>query len=152
MRKTLLIVGMLAVLICSIIIPVSAAAADDENSDYMITPWTDFSGTTRASPIIGTVTNDQTMIYYYTVNPGSSELDIAVTWILWPFNSELTMEIIRPNGQSIGVYSDSYDGSTDGNIPVRVTSSSLDSGQWTVKIKGKAVTGLQPFTLTINET
>lgn len=150
MRKKLLTLGICAVLICSLILPVTATVISQTDQKYVITPCDTFISA-RAAPQTGVISQGQTLTYTYTVSHGSSELQIGTSWIVFPFNNALSMEIIRPNGISLGSYTDDYDGTIDGNIPVSIKSSSLEPGVWTIKITGKSVTGLQPFTLTINE-
>ena len=97
MRKKLLIVSILAVLLCSIIVPVSAGEMN-ERMGYVIAPWSDFSGMARALPIVGTVTNGQSVDHIYSIS-----------------------------------------------------SSSLMSDTWLVTVYGESITGIQPYTLVINE-
>lgn len=148
MQKKLLIAGLFAVLICSSIIP--AAAETTESSEYVITPWFGDSPVTRALPIIGSVTDGQSVDHSYRVSPGSTELNIITEWVLFPQNNELTVQVITPNGQLIGSYKDNYDNKIDGRIPLHIESSSLESGTWTITITGESVIVVQPFTLTIN--
>ncbi|MDE2519627.1 MAG: hypothetical protein O0W93_09555 [Methanocorpusculum sp.] len=149
MRKKVLIIGLLAVVICSIIVPAAEEAA--ESSEYVVTPWFGDSPVTRALPIVGTVGNGQSVDYTYHVSPGSTELEIAVAWTVWPFSNEIEVRIVRPDGSTIGTYGDMYDGQANGQIPIRITSSALMSGDWFITVYGKSITGLQPYTLTINE-
>ena len=148
MNKRLLIVGLLAVLICSSIVPVTAETT--ESSEYVVTPWFGDAPVTRALPIIGVVVNGQSVDHSYSVNPGTTELNIITEWILFPQNNELTVQVITPNGQLIGSYRDNYDNKIDGRIPLHIESSSLESGTWTITITGESVIVVQPFTRTIN--
>ncbi|MCZ9313369.1 MAG: hypothetical protein O0V67_08310 [Methanocorpusculum sp.] len=148
MRKKLLIVGLLAVVICSIIVPASAETT--ESSEYVVTPWFGDSPVTRALPIVGTVGNGQSVDYTYHVSPGSTELNIITEWILFPQNNELMMQIVTPSKNLLGPYRDSYDNKIDGRIPLHIESSSLESGTWTITVTGESVIVVQPFTLTIN--
>ena len=75
MRRKLLIVGILAVLICSIIVPATA----------------DASRMIPALPIRETVANDQSVDNAYTVPPGSTKLNITTEWTLSPQNNNLMM-------------------------------------------------------------
>lgn len=149
MQKKLLIAGLFAVLICSSIIP--AAAETTESSEYVITPWFGDSPVTRALPIIGSVTDGQSVDHSYHVSPGSTELNIAVSWTVWPFPNELQVRIVKPDGTTIGTFEDMYDGQANGSIPIRITSSALMSGEWFITIQGKSITGIQPYTVVINE-
>lgn len=114
MRKALLIVGILAVLICSIIVP--ASAETNENPEYIVTPWFGDPSVTRALPIIGVVGNDQSIDHTYRVSPGSTELEIAVSWTVWPFPNEIEVRIIKPDTSIVGTYVDMYDGQANRQI------------------------------------
>ena len=149
MRKKLLILGLLAVLICSMIVP--AAAETNETSEYTVTPWFGDSPVTRALPIVGVVINGQSVDHAYHVSPGSTELEITVSWTVWPYSNEIEVRIVKPDTATIGTYEDMYDGQANGQIPIRITSSALMSGDWFITIYGKSITGIQPYTLTINE-
>ena len=128
MRRKLLIVGILAVLICSIIVPATA----------------DASRMIPALPIRETVDNA------YTVPPGSTKLNITTEWTLSPQNNNLMMQVVSPSGQVSRPYRDNFDNISDGRIPLQIESSSLESGTWTITITGESVIDVQPFTLTIN--
>lgn len=134
MRRKLLIVGILAVLICSIIVPATA----------------DASRMIPALPIRETVANDQSVDNAYTVPPGSTKLNITTEWTLSPQNNNLMMQVVSPSGQVSRPYRDNFDNISDGRIPLQIESSSLESGTWTITITGESVIDVQPFTLTIN--
>ena len=116
-----------------------------------MTPWFGDPSVTRALPIIGVVINDQSVDHTYRVSPGSTELEIAVSWTVWPFPNEIEVRIVKPDTSTVGTYVDMYDGQANGQIPIRITSSALMSGDWFITVYGKSITGIQPYTLTINE-
>lgn len=149
MGKKFLIFILLVVLICSLILP--AAAETCETSEYVVTPWLENPAATHALPVVGTVVDGQSVDHSYWVNPGSTVLEISVTWIPFPFPNEIELRILSPDGSTIGTYGDMYDGQANGKIPVRISSPSLMSGNWFITIYGKTISGIQSYTLTINE-
>jgi hypothetical protein len=59
------------------------------------------------------------------------------------------MLIKKPDGSSYGPYYDSFDGITNGVIPLTINGN-LAEGLWTVSINGASVSGTQPYTLKFN--
>lgn len=149
-KKLLFISAICAILICYFVLPVTATTTFQTELGYVITPYNKVISP-HALPQTGVISQDQTLSYTYALSPGSTELQIGVSWILFPFNNQLSMEIVSPNGNFLGSYTDSYDGLTDGNILVSIRSVSLEDGVWTINITGKSVIGQQPFTLIIHE-
>lgn len=85
--------------------------------------------------------------FTYILTPGSSELDVVLSWDLSPNINELALQITAPNGSTFGPYRDMYDTTKNGKIPVRLSSSSgLPSGSWILTVTGESVIGTQSFT------
>ncbi|MBP3443138.1 MAG: hypothetical protein J6J70_00265 [Methanocorpusculaceae archaeon] len=154
MKKTILFLGLFAVLLFGMILPVSAESVTAGDAVYTVSPMAKSSGdySVMALPQIGVVGSGQTSSYQYSVDSSSTMLNIELSWVLWPLNNELSITIIQPDGTNLGTYHDNYDGNINGVIPLTISSpNSLMEGVWKINVNGKQVQGLQPFTLVINE-
>lgn len=105
----------------------------------------------RAAPIYGTIGDNEVKPYAYQVRSGSTTLEVELTWQRFPSDNDLRLEVIAPNGQNYGTYSDGIDGSNNGEIPLTISSGNLQIGTWTIRVHGHEVTGTQSFTLVMND-
>ena len=152
MKKTIVFLGLFAVLLFGIISPVSAVTVTVGDAVYTVSPMAKNSGdySVMALPIIGSIFDGETKSYIYDVDSGSTELEIELSWLLPTSGSALSISVFNPNGNLVGQYYDTYDGKEDGNIGIRISGNSL-GGDWTIFVNGDNVVGIQLFTLTINE-
>ena len=138
----------LLMMLCAI--PV-AAGEGTIDSGYEVTPWFEgISLATRSSESSSVDQNDVERFDYY-VPSGSKELDVKVSWSLYPKYNSLTLKIYTPSGLFAGEFTDTYESSIrNGIIPVKITSSTpLESGYWKFEVIGTDVSGSQPFLISI---
>jgi hypothetical protein len=97
----------------------------------------------KESIICGPGTRD----YRYTVDPGSTKLDITLRWDSAQECNPLKLQLTAPNGETFGPYSDT--GRT-GKIHKLLSSSTLPSGEWTIVVTQTAEETTS-FDLTIHD-
>ena len=88
----------------------------------------------------------ETLYYRYSVDPGSTKLDITLQWDAVPGQNPLKLQITAPNGETFGPYHDTIN---DRKIHKLISSSTLPSGKWIIAVTQTAVE-TTPFVLTIH--
>ncbi|HJJ52901.1 MAG TPA: hypothetical protein O0X66_00130, partial [Methanocorpusculum sp.] len=126
-----------------------AGAADfsDNAAKYTITPWYKFTDSSKAPPLYDTITQGEWKSHSYLLPTGKTRIEIALSW--GNTQNTLYMVITKQDGSSYGPYYDSFDGITNGVIPLAINGNIAEC-QWTIYINGASVSGTQPYTLHFN--
>ncbi len=143
MKIQILLIGMLLLTACCVM-PAGAADFSDNAAKYTITPWYKFTDGCKAPPLYDTITQGEWKSHSYLLPAGKTRFEIALSW--GNTQNTLYMVITKPDGSSYGPYYDSFDGITNGVIPLAINGN-IAAGQWTIYINGASVSGTQPYTL-----
>ena len=90
--------------------------------------------------------------FNHYVTPGSTEIDIHLSWTLIPNYNSLSIRITTPDGLVFTDYSDTYEHPIEnGLIPLKlINNAGLPFGTWRITVIGTEVEGVQLFNLGIN--
>ncbi len=154
MKWRYVIVGVF-LLLCICVFPASAAdgfGVEKIESEYLILPLNMGDLIEPRSSISSSVTQGQIRYFDHYVAPGSTEMDVVLSWTLFPNQNSLNLRITDSNGIVLADCSDTYENPIEnGRIPIKlVNKNGFPSGNWQFTITGTDVVGIQLFNIIIN--
>jgi hypothetical protein len=151
MKKELAVVLAVFCVIAFCMAPTAASAEDSvkKTDDIIISPLVIPIGEPKSS-ITGSIVQGQVKNYNYDVPAWSTYMYIRLSWS--STSNNLQLKFTSPTGVTYGNYDDYYESSIpNAIIPIEINSGTvLPSGLWEFQIKGKTVSGSEPFTLIVN--
>lgn len=139
-------IAMAIMIVAALLVP-AVAAQETRSHNYTVTPAGDT--VLEGSPVFtlrnaGSITQGETDWYSTYVAPGTKELIIDLNW--GDSSDSLRLAVYAPNAL-IGPYYDSYGGTVDGRICLRISDSvGLYPGTWRFEVYGYDVTGTEDYT------
>jgi hypothetical protein len=138
--------AMVIMIIAALLVP-AVAAQEAEGHGYIVTPIGDEQLKEKPLPApmnYATITQGESDWYSTYVAPGTTELLIDLNW--GDSSNSLRLVIYAPDA-ALGPYYDTYDGTANGRICVRIKDSvSLYPGTWRFEVYGYDVTGTEDYT------
>jgi hypothetical protein len=141
--------------VCVLAMPVTAAKPGDsvsvaEPGGYIVTfykvPSKTLSGMVSPMAAYSSISQGGYNWHSRNVNYYTTSLDFVLNWGN-PSNS-LRLRLFTPDGYVLGPYYDSYDGSCDGQIGVRISrSNGVAQGTWSEEVYGYQVSGTQSYSI-----
>jgi hypothetical protein len=134
----------LLILVCLVLlIPGISALNVEKNKEYNVTPAGDLHISSITPLVSSTITQGQIVVYSREVSSGTTSIVSDLYW--GNTANSLSLTIVAPDA-TLGPYYDSSDGTIDGRIAMRISSSSgLTPGTWKFYIVGNSVTGTQSY-------
>jgi len=139
-------IAMVIIIIAALLVP-AVAAREAGSHNYTVTPIGD--KLLKENPLFtpknyATITQGETDIYSLNIAPGTTELNVNLDW--GDTSDSLRLVIYAPDA-TIGPYYDSYGGTVDGKITLRISDSvGLYPGTWWFAVYGYDVTGTEDYT------
>ena len=154
MKWRYIVIGVF-LLLSACVLPVSAADGlgfEKIESEYLILPLDIGDLIEPRSSISSSVTQGQNRYFNHYVAPGSTEIDVVLSWNLFPNQNSLSLRVTTPDGLVFTDYSDTYENPVEnGLIPIKfINNAGLPSGNWRFTVIGTEVEGVQLFNLGIN--
>ena len=152
MRHSVLALIILAVVLSvSCIVPGAAVSPSSPVIDFEIINPEDMTGSSKAAPNYGSVTQGERDPYTHYVERTDTLFEVSLQWDKTS-NNVLQMIVYPPSGSPIYL-KDEDDGSINGRIAARTALPGDAVGAtWRVTVEGLQVEGSQPYTLIINST
>lgn len=154
MKWRYIVIGVF-LLLSACILPVSATdnlGFEKNDSEYLILPLDIGDLIEPRSSISSSVTQGQARYFNHYVTPGSTEMDVVLSWTLFPNQNSLNLRITDSNGVVLADCSDTYENTIEnGCIPIKlVNKNGFPSGNWQFTVTGTDVVGIQLFNIIIN--
>ncbi len=143
MKKELAVVLAVFCVIAFCMAPAAASAEDSvkKTDDIIISRLIIPIGEPKSS-ITGSIVQGQVKNYNYDVPAGSTYMYIRLSWS--STSNNLQLKFTSPTGVLLRIIDSKC-------IPIEINSGTvLPSGLWEFQIKGKTVSGSEPFTLIVN--
>lgn len=145
-KKYLILMVAIAMLIISPAVASGDTLIVDQQNGYTVTAGTPDKQTDGLRTVFSSITQGQTNWHYKYVSSSTNILNINLDWDN-PSNS-LSLTIYTADGNILGPYYDSIDGSNDGKISIQITNpNGIEPVKWDYKVYGYRVSGTEDYSI-----